>query len=549
MNLHRIANSIVTRLLLFGVCIALIGVVTRYQMLTSFLREDLGRVVAAQLEATAQYVAGDIDYKIQQRQNMLKRLAATLPRELLTRPDDLHRWLGERHDLQPLFSHGLFVTDLVGAVVIDYPRRKERDGLSYADRDYVRDALSGVSAIGRPVVGRIVAEPVIPLAEPIKDADGRVQAVLVGITASAAPGFLDLLQQIRIGESGGFLLISPRDQIFVAATKPELIMKPTAAPGVNPLHDRAMAGFRGAGVTVNAQGIEEVAGFASVHSTGWFVVARLPTTEAFATVKRTQKYLVWNTPVIIGLFLFFATFGLMYVFRPLLRTADHADRMTLGKLPLAPLPVTRADEVGHLTEAFNRLLTKLLSSRAELDEMAHHDTLTGLPNRLLLADRMGQVLARARRNQTSLAIFFIDLDGFKLINDGFGHQAGDAALVEVAHRLSTIVREADTLARVGGDEFVLMVSDLELAVTSAQAVAAAVAEKCIEAMRPGIRIKGEACRLGLSIGIVIGDGSSSFDELICKADSAMYRAKQGGRGGYMFADPPALGPVEASLSA
>jgi diguanylate cyclase (GGDEF)-like protein len=538
MSLSRISKSIVTRLMIFGIGIVLAGTAVRYHLLTDFLREDLEKVVGAQLEALAGYVARDVDNKIVERQKMLKRLAATFPFERLKQPEALRAWLGERHELQPLFSLGLFVTDLDGAVLVDYPRLAGRTGTNLADRDYIQAALAGKSAIGSPVLGRVSGQPVLPIAEPIKDASGKVRAILAGISALAAPGFLDLLQERHIGTSGGFLLIAPREQIFVAATKPELIFRATAAPGVNPLHDRALAGWRGSGVTVNAQGVEEVAAVASVPSTDWFVVARLPTAEAFASVGRVQQFVLRNISLAIVALVILLGLVMIFVFRPLFRAADYADRMTREEMPLAPLPVAHDDEVGHLTNAFNRLLAKLLTSQAELAHMAHHDPLTGLPNRLLLADRMGQALARSRRNGACIALLFLDLDGFKPINDSLGHEAGDDALVQVARRLAGIVRQADTLARVGGDEFVVVMGDLDPSAAQAATAARNVAAKCIEAVRMPMTLNGAQHSVGLSIGIAIGNGASSFDALMVAADTAMYEAKQSGRGRHVLASLP-----------
>lgn len=535
MNFRRIANSIVTRLLLLGIVIVLAGVVARYTLLGAYLREDVEKVVSAQQLALATYVAHDIDYKIRERQAMLKQLAKVLPAHLLHRPEELRAWLGERHEWQPLFSQGLFVVDPSGLVLGDYPRRPERLGMSYRDRDYVREALAGKAAVGRPVVGRVTKEPVLPLAVPVRKANGEVQAVLVGITAIGAPGFLDLLQQSRIGESGGFLLVSPRDQLFVAASDPAMVLQATPPPGVNPLHDRAMGGYRGHGVTTNARGVEEVSAMASVASTGWFVVARLPTAEAFALVKHVQNFVLRHAATSIAFFLLVATGSLLAVFRPLFRAADHADKMTRGELPLEPLPVARADEVGHLTEAFNRLLVKLQATQAEFARMAHHDTLTGLPNRALLCDRIQQVLRRAHRNDTRFSILFLDLDGFKAINDALGHEAGDLALVQVAQRLQASIRETDTLARVGGDEFVIVVGDLGAEPGYLEESAKAVATKCIKAIDQPFHLRGQECSLGLSVGIALGDGRSDADDLMSLADRAMYQAKQAGRGRYVMA--------------
>jgi diguanylate cyclase (GGDEF)-like protein len=535
MTFRSISTSIVTRLLLFGVVLVLVDATVRYFLLTDFLREDLTKVVAAQQESLAGYVARDVDSKIVARQQLLKQLATTMPTELLERPAELQEWLGERYKLQPLFSEALFVTGTDGMTIADYPPRPERVGLSYADRDYVRGALAGEFSIGRPIVGRVAKEGILPLAVPIKDASGKVRGVLAGITALAAPGFLYLPQQSRIGVGGGFLLISPRDKLFVASTQPEMVLTPTPAVGVNLLHDRAMAGYRGSGVTINARGVEEISAMASVPSTGWFVVARIPTAEALATVSRTQSYIRNSSAVVMAVFLLVAAAGLIAVFRPLFRAADHADRMTRGELPLALLPVGRRDEVGHLTAAFNRLLAKLQSSQEALTRVAHQDLLTGLPNRAVVADRINHSLARARRSGKLVGILYLDLDGFKPINDSLGHEAGDAALVEVARRIGTIVRGMDTFARIGGDEFMIIIDELEQPYDNAAAAACAVAAKCLEAIAPPMMLKGERRQLGLSLGIALGSGQSSFDALRMAADGAMYEAKRAGGARFIVA--------------
>ena len=535
MNFKKFTSSIITRLMLFGVAVAFVTAAGRYFMMTDFLREDLTKVVSSQQEALARYVAKDIDFKIVQRQNLLAYLAKSIPLNLLEKPMELRLWLEERQGLQPLFSRGLFVTNLSGVAIADAPALPHRVGTDYSDRDYIKAALAGRSIVGQAVMGRAANQPIVPMAVPIRDANGNIRAVLAGITATAAPGFFDLLQQISIGETGGFLLIDPVAQVIVAATKPELVLAATAAPGVNILHDKALKGWRGSGITTNAQGVEEIAAFGSVPSTGWFVVARLPTAEAFTTIKRVQRYVLRNAVVIVGIFLVLLAIVLNYIFRPLATAANHAVRMTHGELPLAPLPVVRDDEVGHLTAAFNQLLEKLMVSRAELSQMANHDLLTGLPNRHLLVDRMKQTLARSERNATALAVLFMDLDGFKPINDRLGHEAGDIALQEVAKRLSSVVRETDTIARVGGDEFVIVISDLDPQSEAARSVAQAVADKCLEVVSQPMEIKNETFAIGISIGIAMGTGKSSFDELVSLADTAMYKVKQTGQGRPIFA--------------
>jgi len=533
MSLQRIIHSVVTRIILLGIGIVLFGTALRFFILSNFLREDIGALAASQQSALASYVAHDIDQKIVDREQLLRRIAAALPPALLADPTSLRLWLGRQYELLPLFSHGLFVADTKGRTIADYPQKQERSGVSYAGRDYFKAALTGATFIGQPTIGLVAREPVLPIATPIRDANGKVRAVLTGVTTLAAPGFLDLLQTSRIGQTGGFLLISPRDRLFVAASDPTMAMKPTPPAGVNTLHDRAMDGFRGTGITVNAKGVEEISAMASVPSAGWFVVARLPTEEAFAPVARVQRFIVKYSGPVIAIFLVLAWSGLYLTFRPLFKAADHADRMTRGEIPLEPLPIARNDEVGHLTAAFNRLLAKLSESQDQLNRMAHHDMLTGLPNRLLLADRLRQALERARRNHTQLALLFLDLDGFKPINDKLGHEGGDEALRQVAQRFAEAIRHSDTLARVGGDEFVIVLADIDAG--DALDAACAVAEKCMEAMASAFVVRDTICPLGVSIGIAAGDETCAADDLLLAADRAMYKAKEAGRGCYMIA--------------
>jgi diguanylate cyclase (GGDEF)-like protein len=156
-----------------------------------------------------------------------------------------------------------------------------------------------------------------------------------------------------------------------------------------------------------------------------------------------------------------------------------------------------------------------------LAELAFHDDLTGLPNRGLVLDRVRMALIRAQRLGLRPLVVFTDLDGFKAVNDRYGHEAGDAALVEVARRLTTAVREGDTCGRWGGDEFVLVV---ELGSRSA---AARVIDRIDDAMREPIELpNGDTVLLGLSIGAVVAEGGERVDGLIARADRAMYQAKR-----------------------
>jgi len=173
------------------------------------------------------------------------------------------------------------------------------------------------------------------------------------------------------------------------------------------------------------------------------------------------------------------------------------------------------------------------ATRAMTEKMAflaHHDFLTQLPNRFLLKDRITQAIEAAQRNQRHIGVLFLDLDGFKQINDSLGHATGDAVLQSAARRLIDCVRAVDTVSRLGGDEFVVLVQDC----IDANA-AAAVAEKILKAMDSPHCVSNLALQVTTSIGISLyPDDGKDAQSLVKKADAAMYQAKQSGRNRYEF---------------
>jgi len=165
-----------------------------------------------------------------------------------------------------------------------------------------------------------------------------------------------------------------------------------------------------------------------------------------------------------------------------------------------------------------------------LNYLAQFDTLTDLPNRNLLLDRLHQIMSISRRQRGSFAVLFMDLDHFKSVNDGLGHAAGDQLLVEVARRLTGCVRESDTVARLGGDEFVVVLTSLH-----GPADVEAVAEKIIDSFREPFAVLGQQYFVSTSIGIsVFPHDGNTVETLLQNADAAMYRGKQEGRGQYRF---------------
>jgi diguanylate cyclase (GGDEF)-like protein/PAS domain S-box-containing protein len=205
------------------------------------------------------------------------------------------------------------------------------------------------------------------------------------------------------------------------------------------------------------------------------------------------------------------------------------------ELEVSPLRDTRGELYGIIEVARDitdrlRIEKELRESQSHLYRLAHHDTLTGLPNRLLFRDRFSQAISKAERNRTGVAVLFLDLDRFKSINDTLGHDVGDALLVEVAARLQRQCRQSDTVARLGGDEFVFILEAI-----NTRKDAGVVAAKIMTALGVPVLAKGHEIAITTSIGIALFPlDATTSDEVIKCADLALYTAKEIGRSNYQF---------------
>jgi len=196
---------------------------------------------------------------------------------------------------------------------------------------------------------------------------------------------------------------------------------------------------------------------------------------------------------------------------------------------------TVLDEFGlplHYIGVFSDI-SQFKAHEAELDRIAHYDTLTGLPNRRLLGDRLSQAILRAQRSDTLMALCFLDLDGFKAVNDQYGHAVGDQLLINVSQSLRQVLRANDTLARLGGDEFVILLCDMHSSVECTQ-----ILDRILVAASRPVSVDGLHLNLTVSIGVsVFPDDNSDPDSLLRHADHAMYMAKNAGKNRYQLFDP------------
>ncbi len=222
---------------------------------------------------------------------------------------------------------------------------------------------------------------------------------------------------------------------------------------------------------------------------------------------------------------------------------SRAAQLSSERNPDLPAHLVRKDEIGTLMSSFARMLATIEQQSQEINEFprrldqiireAFRDALTGLPNRALFMDRLAHALTRAERGGANLAVLFLDLDRFKILNETLGHEVGDRLLLEVGHRITSCLRPEDTVARLGGDEFALLLED-----TADLTAATAMAERVsAEIQRPFI-VDGRDVLISASIGIALtGGGSMQPEEVLRNADLAMYQAKAEGRARYELYQP------------
>jgi diguanylate cyclase (GGDEF)-like protein len=262
----------------------------------------------------------------------------------------------------------------------------------------------------------------------------------------------------------------------------------------------------------------------------------MPEIDGFETFRRlAEQPTLCNIPVI------FVT--------ALNDTDSEVTGLSLGAADYITKPLNIAiarHRIRNLVER-EQLRKEVRVQRDQLHELAYHDALTGLPNRLMLDDRISQAMASSKRSALYGALMFIDLDNFKPLNDTHGHKVGDLLLTEVANRLTGCVREMDTVARVGGDEFVVMLSELRVDRKSSAEQAASVAEKIRASVALPYRftVSGQAqadvivehhCSASIGVVMFVNHDFSQAD-VLKHADAAMYQAKDAGRNAIRFYEP------------
>ena len=358
-------RSLKTRVTLFSLMILLGSILSLAFYGNKILRRGLQEMVSDQQFSTATFAANEINDELENRLQALENFACSVSPDLLDNTEALQKFLESRETFQSLFNAGTFITGTDGIVVADAPVLTGRIGLNDIDRDYLQAALKeGRASIGRPVVGKRLRTPVFAMAAPIHGADGKIIGAVAGVIDLSIPNFLDNIAENHYAKTGEYVLAAPQHKLFITGTDKRNIMRPTPAPGINPLYDRYVQGFEGSGIVVDSRGVKVLSSAKQIPVAGWILIVRIPTAEAFSPIHTTQQRMILLT-ILATLLAGGLTWWILGLqLSPMLVAARIVDAQSDASWPVNSLPISNPDEIGRLIGGFNRLL-EILSHREE----------------------------------------------------------------------------------------------------------------------------------------------------------------------------------------
>ncbi len=363
------------------------------------VRDDVKAVVAAEQTALVEHITDSLEEEAKLRINTLKDVASLISPELMANPERLGTRLGELKYIGRLFNLGVSVISPEGTGLVDFPVLKGRSGSDFSQLDYFQGIVAGEEvAVSRPRLGRFSKQPVVLIAVPIRNADGRIIGVLAGANSVSDSDFFTEIIPRQSRLDGEFHIVSPRDRLFVASTRKDRLLQPLPAAGVNRMLDRYAQGYEGSGVSLNAEGVETLSSSKRIESTGWAVIATMPTATAFAPIRRLEFEIYKDAALasaFIGVLLW------LFVRRqllPLEHSAEMLNAMATGGRPLSPLPVEGGPEIRQLLDSFNKLHERIGAQKQSLQDNAEQLRLAasvfdGTSEAIAITDSDGRIIS------------------------------------------------------------------------------------------------------------------------------------------------------------
>jgi diguanylate cyclase (GGDEF)-like protein len=491
------------------------------------LRTTVGTQQFNLLSSAAAYLDADIASKQVLLRTMADSLASTG-----TSSSDVQAVLEQYTTLRDEFAN-VIAFDEGGLLIADLRDRRHIRKQRFADRAYFKDTMrlrEGV--ISEPFISKLSNKPVILITEPVYDRSGRIVRILGGSINLDQPMFFGQITRLRPGKSGYLFALTKRGMILQHPDKQRLLQNILTEPGAAvPSTVAAMGGWEGWTIGRTKNGTNAVIAYKHMSNTDWILGVVYPAAEAFHGIQRAREtgwFYAGIVAVLAGFVGWYVTWALL---GPLRALRAKVRAVESGEIDIDAFDLQRRDEIGSLGRAFYSLSAKRQAAEQQLADLARTDALTGLGNRRRLDDELTQAFDRARRLRCLLGLAFLDIDHFKSINDTLGHEAGDLVLKEFGRRLKGAMRATDQVYRLAGDEFVVVIEQLDSA-----AAADVVARKIVDIVRQPFLVNGRSLDVTTSAGVSLCHWEANDkDALMRDADSALYETKHRGRDGYTIA--------------
>lgn len=489
------------------------------------MRAEVGKQQFALLSSAAAYVDADLDSK----KTLLMAIGEDLALADYSAPLAIQHFLEAHASLRGEFFN-VIALDAQGRLVANLNDRRAIGTANFSKRDYFIDTTrSREGVISAPFKSALSQQPVVVVTEPVSDRSGKLLFVIVGVIDLQRPRFFGQLDALKLGESGYLFMLTKQGTIVHHPDKERILMNvKDEAGGAVPSTLAAMNGFEGWLEGKSRRGLNSLITYKQLRQTDWIVGAVYPVDEAFAALIEMRRNALLGSAVVAIAAGLIGWLAILRLLRPLGALRKHVANISDGSANIEVFNVDRKDEFGELSRAFFALSRERRDAENRLVKLTCTDSLTGIHNRRMFEEVFETAIARARRNRQQIALAYLDIDHFKTINDTYGHGVGDLVLVEYASRLKAAVRSTDTVARLAGDEFVVVFENL-----AGDAEAAVLANKILGSIQPEFIVGELALTITTSIGVALNaNGSARMAEFMESSDHALYEAKSAGRNGY-----------------
>jgi diguanylate cyclase (GGDEF)-like protein len=483
-------------------------------------------VVGDQQQALLTSVAAYIDHDLDAKRMLLSSLVEQIDDDTLRDPRRLQAFLERRTTLRGAFFN-VVAFDPDGKLIANVADRRTIGSINVAERAYFRDSVAAHEGlISAPLKSRLSGMPTVLVTEPVYDETGKLVFLLAGAIDLQQPSFLSQLHALTPGTTGYLFIVTTDGLIVQHPDRARLLGNVRDNGAASPSMLDALRGVEGWAIGASRTGVPALLSYKRLRTADWIIGSVYPLGEAFEPLIDMRFNSLVASAAVAAVAGLIGWLTVLRLLRPFGALRAHVARLARGGSDISVFNVGRQDEFGDLSRAFYGLSQQRAAAEAALEAQARTDPLTGLHNRRMFEETFEAAMARARRTSTALGLAYLDIDHFKRINDTLGHGVGDRVLIEFARRLKEAVRATDTVARLAGDEFVVIFENL-----ADPALPEAMGHKILAAMQGDFAMGDEFVSVSTSVGIATGSAQgATMEHFLGTADAALYAAKEAGRG-------------------